>query len=470
MKQTTQSLCPECLTRIDARRVIRANDVFLEKTCPVHGDFSTRIWTGPPHFNEWHRPKIPKSPCVTFHDFEKGCPYDCGLCPEHHQRSCTVIIEVTDRCNLHCPVCYADSGHTPGMDPGMDVIGMWFQRAAQASAGSNIQLSGGEPTVRDDLADIVAMGKHAGFDFIQINTNGIRAADDKAYVKGLKDAGLASAFLQFDGVDDDIYIRIRGKKLLDKKLAAIENFEQYGIGVVLVPTLVPGINDDHAGDILKAAIKMTPAVRAVHFQPVSYFGRYLHGGGRRKRLTLPELMQSIERGTDGLLKVTDFKPPGCENSRCSFHGNYIILPDGQLMPLQKHEPCCANPESAEKGALKAISCVSKQWAAPDKLTDAEPSECVPRPSAGTRKPTESCCDFRQSARSPGKSLLSLDDFIHRARTHTFSVSAMAFQDAWNLDIERVRDCCIHVMSPAGKLIPFCLYNLTARDGKRLYRP
>jgi uncharacterized radical SAM superfamily Fe-S cluster-containing enzyme len=458
MQETTQSLCPECLRRIDAKRVVRGNDAFLEKTCPYHGSFSDLIWKGDPPFSGWERPKIPKSPPVTFHEIEKGCPYDCGLCPDHRQRSCTVIIEVTGRCNLRCPVCYADSGYDPRPDPGMDLIHFWFQKARQAAGNCNIQLSGGEPFVRDDLAEIVAVGKKTGFDFIQINTNGVRAAHDKAYVKALKKAGLASVFLQFDGVCDDIYLKLRGRRLLTEKLAAIEIFGENDIGVVLVPTLVPGINADQVGDILKAAIEMSPAIRAVHFQPVSYFGRYFSDNGNRQRLTLPELMRTIEDRTDGMFKTSQFGPPGCENARCSFHGNYLIMSDGSVMSLQKSETCCGPPVDAEKGAFSAISYVARQWASPLKQGTVFTSA------------TSSCCSGPGDAAERGESgVIRLEDFVQRVRTHTFSVSAMAFQDVWNLDLERVRDCCIHVMASDGMLVPFCLYNLTAAGGKRLYR-
>ena len=449
MGEVTESVCPECLKKVEARRVIRGNDVFLEKTCPEHGLFSALIWSGEPGFESWKRPKIPKTPPITFRGDEKGCPYDCGLCSEHRQRSCTVILEVTERCNLSCPVCYASSSNEQKADPSFQTISGWYQRARMASEGSNIQLSGGEPTLRDDLPEIVAMGRESGFDFIQINTNGVRAARDKAYVKALKDAGLSSAFLQFDGLDDEIYKTLRGRKLLDEKLTAIDNLGENDIGVVLVPVITPGVNVGAVGGILRFALEKSPVVRAVHFQPLSYFGRYFsndESGGDKKRFTLPELLREIESQSEGIFKTSHFKPPGCENARCSFHGNFIVMPGGKVKALQKEGSCCGPPIKAEKGAEKAISYVSRQWSSPDK---------------------QNACCSEPAADNGG--LLTLDEFISRAKTYSFSVSAMAFQDAWNLDLERARDCCIHVMSPDGMLVPFCLYNLTAADGKTLYR-
>lgn len=456
-RDKTESLCPVCFDRVPAQREFKGENVFLVKTCPAHGEFRTLIWRGPPSFERWARPKVPATPPVTQTEVLRGCPFDCGLCPEHRQRSCTVIMEVTQRCDLHCSFCYADSGSGKKNDPPLDLISSWYQAVAATGRTCNLQLSGGEPTIRDDLPAIVARGRDLGFLFIQLNTNGIRLGRDPGYVRDLKKAGLSSVFLQFDGTEEDIYLRVRGRRLLDEKRRAIESCEAQGIGVVLVPTLVPGVNDQNIGNILKQALEWSPVVRGVHFQPVSYFGRYPRPPKDSDRITLPELMRAIEEQSEGKFQVDHFRPPGCENALCSFHGNYLILSDGTLRSLQAPfgEECCCVPESAEEGATKAISYVARQWAAP------APSPRNPFPSA--------CCSPPSSGGSNSSGLISLDDFINRARTHTFSISAMAFQDIWSVDLERVRDCCIHVMAPNRTLVPFCAYNLTDVKGRALYR-
>jgi 7,8-dihydro-6-hydroxymethylpterin dimethyltransferase len=459
----TESLCPVCLERLPAQRVPVDDEVRLVKSCPRHGTFETVIWRGNPSFDQWKRSKIP-GPTPLFingnKNDKKGCPFDCGLCPDHRQRSCTVIIEVTQRCDLACPVCYADAPATTP-DPSPIVIAELFKRAAQTGPGSNIQLSGGEPTVRDDLPALVGLGRDLGFGFIQVNTNGLRLGRDRAYVKALKQAGLASVFLQFDGIEDDIYRRLRGRDLMEAKRAAIEACAEQGIGVVLVPTLVPGVNMHQIGAILEAALSWVPTVRGVHFQPVSYFGRYPATPDPSDRLTLPEVMRAIEEQSDGLFKAVHMGPPGCENALCSFHGRFLQQADGKVIPLKADawQDCCGAPIKADEGAAKAIASVARQWAGPG------------RP---VREPIfDSSCGCRVLPSKGGKDdsaePLSMDVFLHQARTHIFSISAMAFQDAWTLAIDRVRDCCIHVMAMDGRLIPFCLYNLTAANGRRLYR-
>jgi uncharacterized radical SAM superfamily Fe-S cluster-containing enzyme len=454
---TTESLCPVCLNRIAARRVAAGDQVLLVKTCPDHGQFSAIIWRGRPPMKTWQRPKTPALLDTVFQKKLRGCPFDCGLCPDHRQRSCTLLLEVTVRCNLNCPVCFAGSGPGDDGDPTLAEIRDAYQTMQRMAAGSNIQLSGGEPTLRNDLPEIVAAGRAAGFAFIQLNTNGIRLGRDGGYLKALKDAGLASVFLQFDGIDDTVYLKLRGAPLLEVKQRAIEACGKHGIGVVLVPTLVPGVNTDQIGNLLRFAVGLSPAVRGIHFQPVSYFGRYPQPPTDAARITLPELMTAIEHQSVGMFRAADFRPPGCENAWCSFHADYLTLPDGSVRLLQppRRLPGCCTPIPAAEGARRAMAHVSRQWTGP-RSSAAEKVQ----PPAG-----DSACGSILPTGGP----LRLDDFLDRARSHTLTVSAMAFQDVWTMDLERLRDCCIHVFDPHYGLVPFCAYNVTASDGKALYR-
>lgn len=440
---STESVCPHCLRKLSARRVRQGDNVYLIKECPEHGITKTLLWRGSPLYQNWNRPKIPSQPKVCFTEVEKGCPFDCGLCPDHRQHSCTVLLEITQRCNLGCTYCFANAGQSPAEDPDLTTIKGWFEQILLAGGPFNIQLSGGEPTLRDDLPEIISLGRSLGFNFIQLNTNGLRLAEDLNFVKKCKEAGLASIFLQFDGTEEDIYQALRGRPLYSKKLAAIENCKACNIGVVLVPTLVPGVNVHNIGAIIDLGLSYLPTVRGVHFQPVSYFGRYPEPPADSDRITIPEVITEIERQSGGKIKMDSFKPPGCENALCSFHGNFLLMTDGELRPWTKHGGCCGTPEKAEEGAAKARSFVAKYWSAPQVKTI----------SVGSNE----------------GNFAIWDAFIERTKTHAFSISGMAFQDVWNLDLERLRDCCIHVMSPDNKLIPFCAYNLTDCKGQPLYR-
>ena len=439
----TESVCPRCLARIPAQRVARGEDVYLRKTCPEHGSFETIVWRGQPSFASWARPKLPSHPAAPFTPVARGCPFDCGLCPDHRQHSCCVLLEVTQRCDLKCPVCFADAANHPPRDPDLATIEAWYRRLLDAGGPFNIQLSGGEPCARDDLPEIAALGRELGFTFFQVNTNGLRLARDAEFARRLKQAGVSTVFLQFDGTEEPIYRALRGRALLARKTAAIERCAEHGLGVVLVPTLVPGVNTHNIGGIIRFALDRAPAVRGVHFQPISYFGRYPQPPSDESRITIPEVIRAIEAQTGGLMRRDSFVPPGGENALCSFHGNFVQMPDGQLAPLTRHAaPGCCTPAPAEQGARQSRAFVARQWAAPT-------------------------IGLVDSSQQP--SLGGWDVFLERARTHTFCVSGMAFQDAWTLDLERLRDCYIHSVSPDSLLIPFCAYNLTAQDGRALYR-
>lgn len=439
----TESLCPVCLQRILAQRVSSGPDVYLEKQCARHGRFRTVIWRGRPALSAWSRPKVPVFPQGGATPIVQGCPFDCGLCPAHHQRTCTALIEVTRRCNLNCPYCFASSGKSAGADPEISTIRFWYERIRDTGGPCHIQLSGGEPTVREDLTAIIALGRRLGFDFIQLNTNGLRLAREADYARSLGDSGLASVFLQFDGVSPESHLALRGLPLEREKELAIERCRQAALGVVLVPTVVPGINDRELGAILQFGVERSPVVRGIHIQPVSYFGRYPVPPDDALRITIPEILTALEVQSAGRVRATDFKPSGCEHAGCSFHGNFLVMPNNRLKPLGRCAPedCCGRSQPVEGGARRSIAAVTRQWSAP--------------PSAGRGFPDGGVPD--------------LSAFLDQVHRHGFSISGMAFQDVWNLDLERLRGCCIHTLAPDGRLIPFCAFNLTDSRGVPLYR-
>lgn len=443
---TTESLCPICLKRISAVRIGRRDDVYLQKTCPEHGAFRTIIWRGQPSYQSWGREKMASRMPEGKADTGPGCPFECGLCPSHRQRTCCVLLEVTRRCNLHCPVCFAETG-TVQPDPELATIEGWFRTLLDSGGPCHIQLSGGEPSLRDDLPDIIRLGRSMGFSFFQLNTNGLRLAEDVAYVRDLKEAGLNTVFLQFDGLNFQTYQTIRGKDLLAVKQAAIANCAEQQLGIILVPTLVPGVNIGEIGSILQFALEHMPAVRGVHFQPVSYFGRYPAEPADESRITIPEVLRAIEQQTGGKIRAKHFQPPSAENAYCSFNGNFLLQEDGQLQSYTKSSQCCCQPQAAAKAVQRAQNFVAKHWSAP-----------LQRDTA-----VEQGSDSKINVDS-------LEDFLERAEQFTFCISGMAFQDVWNMDLERLQECFIHVVSPDAKIIPFCAYNLTDSKGRSLYRP
>jgi uncharacterized radical SAM superfamily Fe-S cluster-containing enzyme len=340
------------------------------------------------------------------------------------------------RCGLHCPVCFAGSGEPDVRgDPSVALLYSRFKKLT--SAGSTfVQLSGGEPTVRDDLPEIVSAAKKAGCEHIQLNSNGLRLASEPEYARALARAGLDFVFMQFDGTRDDIYEKLRGKPLLAQKKAAIDVCSKLYLGVTLVPTLVPGINDGNIGDILAFALKKSPAVRGVHFQPISYFGRYPAPPDNADRITLPEILRAIESQTSGKVKASDLAPSACDHPRCGFHGDFVVLPN-MLLKLTKKSSggasgCC------DDAHLKNRKFVARRWKrerAPETV------------SASGGIADES-------------GAVDMDSFLERVKSHGFTITCMAFQDAYNLDLERLRQCSLHVFD-GRRTVPFCARYITA---------
>lgn len=440
----TESLCPVCLKRIPARHVLANEDIYMEKTCEEHGDFSTIIWRGQsePSYSTWQKSKWPVSRQKQLAEKDKGCPYDCGLCEEHKQQTCCVLMEVTQRCNLNCSVCFASSGGE-AEDPSLDKIREWLQILAEAGKAF-VHISGGEPTVRDDLPEIIRMIADMGFPYIQLNTNGIRLAQEPGYAEKLREAGLSSVFMQFDGTKDEIYRKLRGRNLFSIKENAIKNCGESSLGIVLVPTIVPGVNADNMGEMVRYGLSKAPDVRGIHFQPVSYFGRYPDAPSDDERITLPEVLREIERQTDGSIKVEYFAPSGCDHARCGFHGDFVVIPDGSVKQLtvKRDQGCCCSKEKTS-GVEKNRNFVKRRW-----VRDGSMSSL--------------------SMKKPGK-MDEMDVFLDRLKSHGFTITGMAFQDCWNIDLERLQECSLHVLSPQGRIIPFCAYNITSKEGDSIYR-
>lgn len=497
----TESICPVCLKVIPAEKTVREEGIYLQKTCEEHGSFEALIWEGTPEsYEAWGR-EIQPADCVPdTKKADKGCPYDCGLCEAHERRGCCVLLEVTSRCNLNCPVCFAEAGGAGSRDVPVEELKRRMEDLMSHGGPFNLQISGGEPTVREDLPEIIRMGRELGFTFFQLNTNGIRLAQEAGYAGKLKKAGLSCVFLQFDGVEDRVYEVLRGRSLWAQKQAAIDACEQAGLGVVLVPVVAPGVNEDQVGAILSYAMSRMPTVRGVHFQPVSYFGRCLEAQGNY-RITIPKLLRLIEEQTNGQMRAPHFIGGNATNPYCTFQANYLRQEDGSMEPMHHGtarayatseqarefvarqwsgpEPsgaCCCDGEAEEALSGEECCCCGETEGAPSgggccvetgAASSGEGSCCCVE-TEGTPSGEESCCCGEDTAQLQ-LDTSSLDEFLIWRHNNTFAVSGMLFQDAGNLDLQRLRRCYILEADSRYGMVPFCAYNLTDREGRSLYR-
>ncbi len=417
--RTTESLCPVCLTRIPASITADVDGVFLEKGCGAHGPFRTIIWRGSrPAYDAWIDDAGPAGrshPAGPHRAWERGCPFNCGLCPDHTGESCSAALMVTSRCNLDCPVCFTRGKAEPLQEPSPAAIKETLTFYRETSGGPfPLELCGGEPTVRPDLPAIVSMARDMGFSSIQVNTNGIRLAEDPELAFRLKEAGATVIYLGFDGADDAAYRTTTGRNLFEIKVRVVSRCARVGLAVVLVPVLIPGVNTDQAGRIIELAKRWVPTVKGVHFQPVSYFGAYPNVPCDENRLTIPEILKMLAGQTRGEISESDFMPPGCEHPLCSFQALYMVGRDGRLKAVTKRHGRTDNDGATQR----ARAVTARQWRA-----------------------------------NPAR---------------TLTVGGMLFQDAWNIDLARLRRCIIHIITADRGLVPLCAKYLTAQDGRRLY--
>lgn len=431
----TESLCPVCLKKLDAVYERDNDQVYIRKCCPEHGESRVLFWRDADMYERWmeqgiHAPKIERN-----HPEKKGCPYDCGLCDEHQSGTCTTILEITSRCNMHCPICFADADGQ-GSDLPQETIRNMYAAAVKANRCCSVQLSGGEPTVRDDLPEIVQMGRDIGVFHLQVNTNGIRIAEDIEYLRALKETGADLIYLQFDGTREDIYQKTRGRDMLEIKRKAIENCREIGIGVILVPVVTPRVNLDNVGSIIYFAKDYIPTVKGVHFQPLSYFGRYpgeVPADG--DRCGLCDVIHALQEQTNGMIREECFVPRKQFDPHCDFSSTYFLDESGDLIGVSHFN---------------------------QNENDTEETDFVAKTNEFTKK------RWRINEETGVLPTSSLRRFALRTLTHSFVISGMGFQDAWNVDIGRLKGCCVHVVTPKGELIPFCAYHITSTLRKRLY--
>ena len=298
----TKSLCPECLKPLEAEVYEEQGKVMIKKECPEHGTFDNVYWSSSDIYNkaeDCNYGGLGVSNPQTVQD--KNCPGDCGICPEHESHTILGLIDVTNRCNLRCPVCFANAAVSKMLyEPSYEEIRKMLQnlRANQPVATPAIQYAGGEPTVRKDIVDLIKLAKEEGFSHTQIATNGLRLARKPELAKELKEAGLNTIYLQFDGVTAEPYLEIRNKDLFQIKLDAIENCRKADLGIVLVPTLVKGINDHQIGDIIQFAVDNMDIIRGVNFQPVSFAGRTPADQVEEQRITIPDFQKFVDEQTN----------------------------------------------------------------------------------------------------------------------------------------------------------------------------
>lgn len=427
-----------------AKIIAEGSNVFYQKRCQTHGVQKTQIADDLGYWKaqkDWLKPG--DRPFAVGTRTEFGCPYDCGLCPDHEQHSCLAILEINEACNLTCPVCFADSSVKRTAQRSLPEIERMLDALVAAEGQPDLlQISGGEPTLHPQFFEIMAAAKRRPIRHLMINTNGIRIAREDGFAERL--ATLMPRFevyLQFDSLRREALIDLRGADLTRVRTQALEALERNNISTTLVVTVKKGVNDDEIGEIVRHALQWR-CVRGVTIQPIQDAGRNDGFDPKSHRVVLTELRRRVAES--GVFALEDMIPLPCNPDQiCIGYGlrnGGMVRPITSLLPREVFVASVPNAVTFEaypelrRQIFDLLSLSTAQGDTADKL-------------AGLL-----CC--LPEAVVP-ESL---------AYEHTFRVVISQFLDRFNFDLGTVKRSCVHFLEADGRIIPFDTYNTFYRPG------
>ena len=493
LPKKVDSLCPECTDVISAEIYEENGKVMMKKSCPHHGEFLDLYWSDVELYlkaEDWFF-----GDGIGFEDPKIGrwsdCPKRCGPCELHASTTCLGNIDLTNRCNLTCPVCFANASVSGRVyEPPYDDVVKMLQafRDQKPIPCVAVQFSGGEPTLHPDFLRIIRRSREMGFTHIQIASNGLKLNDLDFCVR-CADAGLHTVYLQFDGTSDETYRKTRGRPLMGKKVEAIENVKKTGMKVVLVPTIINGVNDHEVGNILKFTIENADVISGISYQPVAFTGRISTEERLKMRFTLPDLARCVEEQT-GLVEKRDWYPLSCITPLTKL----LSVLTGDNMPSTTCHPHCSlgtfvYVNRRDRSCIPITRFVDIEGLLRDMNRKADQT-------GGARirflTKTKAFMSFKKYFKHKlAPEGLSFDDFLvsleglldkdvgrsEEAEDYPVKVifvAGMHFLDSYNYEVERVRRCVIHYATPEGNMYPFCTYNSGPRFRdtveQRLSRP
>lgn len=456
---TTSSICSTCFYPVEAKIIIQDGRVYMDKWCPEHGTERVLMADDVDYYRLCRETfiKPPEMPQTFASKMEYGCPYDCGLCPDHMQHSCLSIVEITDDCNLACPVCFADSGA-----PRADHLGKAHRSLAEieqmfdaiiASEGEAdvVQISGGEPTIHPDFWAILDCAKSRPIKHIMVNTNGLRIANEPGFAERLAEyAPGFEVYLQYDSLDDKATRHLRGANLTRTRERALAKLDALNLSTTLVVTLQAGLNINEIGAIIDKGLSHR-CVRGVTLQPMQAAGRVPgsdESKRQRDRLTVSEVRREIAEQS-ALFTREDIVPVPCNPDTLAM-GYAIRTADGAV-PLTRY----LDPQTLVEGSKNTIVFerdTEFRERAISKLFKVMSTNHSPESQASCL--SELLCCLPQI------------DAPNLSYKDVFRVMIVQFMDVHNLDIRALKKSCIHFAQPNGQLIPFEAYNILYRDDRQ----
>jgi 7,8-dihydro-6-hydroxymethylpterin dimethyltransferase len=441
----TLSLCHICLKRVDTKIVFEGDNVYMLKRCDEHGRQKVLIATDKEYYKNCRNYMKPSEMPMKFNtSTHYGCPYDCGLCPDHEQHSCLTLIEITDRCNLTCPTCYAESSPHSGRHRTVEEVeNMLDIIVANEGQPDVVQISGGEPTIHPDFFTILDIAKTKPIKHLMVNTNGIRIANDEDFVAKLATYMPSfEIYLQFDSFKAEALMKIRGKDLREIRLKALENLNKYNLSTTLVVTVQKGLNDNELGEIIEFALKQK-CVRGVTFQPVQVAGRLESFDPATERYTMTECRSDILKQFP-LFSQKDLIPVPCNPDALVM--GYALKLGEQVIPLTR----MIDPSVLLKASGNTIVYEQDEKLKSHLLKVFTTGNTV---DTATKEIQSLLCCL-PSISAPNLSY-----------ENVFRIIIMSFIDAYNFDVRAIKKSCVHIVNKDGKIIPFETMNLFYRDDK-----
>ncbi len=443
----TQALCNECKEKVVARIVNIEGNVYLEKMCPEHGTHKSLLFTDPEWFEKSINYVKPREyPLVSNVQEFKGCPDSCGFCPEHQQHTCLPVIEITDLCDMDCPICLKDFDNLSNFN--LENFKATLELLERSEKNTDVvNISGGEPTVHPDFEEMINVAKQRNITQISVSTNGLRLLKDQTLRHFFKETGIIAA-LQFDGFESATYKTLRGKDYSKEKLKLIDIFEKEELNYSLVATVASEINEHEIESITDFFFKSNAL--SLMFQPLAFTGGAKKFDIDRHRIDIAQVVKQIEKSQ--FVNKGDFNPLPCSHYSCFALSYYIKGESNEYHSLKEflgetdYLNAIANktlPGLDSDGIEMMKNKIYELWSASDSSMF---NDEVLKRIKNTIIQLNSCaCDRRSSLEIGMKNMKAI--FIHH------------FMDEYNFDFGRLVKCCNPYPKKDGRLIPICAQNV-----------
>lgn len=456
----TTSTCPSCLALIEAKVILRAGKVYFIKNCPSCGPSEALVSEDAAYYvRAYAFAKAGTEPLVFAADVKHGCPSDCGTCGDHEQHTCLPIIEVTDHCNLECPICIVNNQYANhiSLNEFEKIINTLVKNEGQLES---IALSGGEPTSHPQFFELLKIADRPEIGRIAVITNGLRLSRDKDFARQFQASGAYCA-LQLDGFTADTHEKIRGRDLCKEKEEALRILKEFNIPTQLIFVATRGANEHQIGRAVELLLS-EDHILSLNFQPAAFTGL---GGGRfpgnpMDRLTIPGVIQAIEDQSGGKLKKSDFYPLPCSHPQCVSLSYLLRLNDGTHLPFARFVDFSRHMtllrSSATLGASPEIHDALKDvmydvFARQDEIPEGQAILAALRRAVDVM--------FPERPVSPKES-------VRIGELQAKSIFMHHYMDPHDFDLERLRKCCHHYPQVDGRIMPACGFNLFHRGAAK----